>query len=311
MQQPRAGRSYKTEIFRNLFLKRLNPGTREITDPVVSSVEVQQEHAAYRGRKGQSVETINPYAFMKDFLRSRNRNENWPAEILEAGFTARQVTGRGRVFEFIRVPPGQTKPFPLTVPTPPADAIAHKISSVSLPLASRRLGRTDEPWLVQVSVRLHIVESYFALFSSRKADIRQVDHLQNALKLRRTEIDSLFLGIEETAPNVFQEFMITCEAKHVGEDIIVEQVLQQVKAVFRLENITQAFVVPLALKSISPSRIHIVEFGIVQRDGADDLETLSIANHAIFDLVPPVPGIGIRSGSRKPKQAKPKRKLNI
>lgn len=79
-----------------------------------------------------------------------------------------------------------------------------------------------------VSVRLHVVESYFAIFSTRRATIRQVDHLQNALKLRRTEIDALFLGTEETEPGKFEEFIITCEAKRVGEGVISEQVLQQV-----------------------------------------------------------------------------------
>jgi hypothetical protein len=95
--------------------------------------------------------------------------------------------------------------------------------------------------------------------------------------------------------------LITCEAKHVGEDIIAEQVLQQVKAVFNLENVTQPFVIPLALKSISPSRIHIVEFVAVERAAAEELETLSVANHAVFELVPAVPGIGVPQGPRKPK----------
>ena len=115
------------------------------------------------------------------------------------------------MFEFIPVMPGQTEPFPITAPPRPQEMIPHQTGSVSMPLASRLLGRSDEPWLVQVSVRLHIIETYFALFSSRKAAIRQVDHLQNALKLRRTEIDALFLGVEEPALGQFHEFLI----KHV------------------------------------------------------------------------------------------------
>ena len=152
---------------------------------------------------------------------------------------------------------------------------------------------------MQVSVRLHVVETYFALFSERRATIRQIDHLQNGLKLRRTEIDALFLGIEETSPGIFQEFMIACEAKHVGEDVISEQVLQQVKAVFTLSNVTQPFVVPIALKSIGPSRILVVEYEAVQREDAEELETLSLVNQAIFELTPPVPGIGVKASSRR------------
>jgi hypothetical protein len=288
--------SYKPEILLRLFMKRWNAKSKTLSDPVVLSTEIRREHEEYRKRRGQDVENINPPAFMKDFLRKRRlANANWPNEIFEAGYTGRQVTGGGRIFEFVKILPGQTEPFPSTAPLPPPDSVPHQISSVGLPLASRRLGRTDEPWLVQVSVRLHVIETYFALFSARKERIRQVDHLQNGLKLKRTEIDALFLGIEETTPGTYHEFMITCEAKRVGEDIISEQVLQQVKAVFHLSNVTQSFAVPIALKSISPSVIHVVEYEAVARDEAEELEILNVANQAVFELVPPVPGIGVQS----------------
>jgi hypothetical protein len=301
-------RTYKTEIILRLFQKRWNAATQQLNDPVVSSVEIRQEHAAYRMRRREPVEVTNVPAFMKDFLRKRSRaNANWPPEIFAAGYTARQVTGGGRIFEFVPILPGQTEPFPSTTPTPPPDTIPHKISSVSLPLASMRLGRTDEPWLVQVSVRLHLVETYFALFSARKNTVRQVDHLQNALKLSRTEIDALFLGIEEIAPGKFEEFIITCEAKRIGEDIIEEQVLQQIKAVFKLDHVKQAFAVPIALKSISPSKIHIVEYGEVRREDAEALDVHTMVNQAVFELVPPVPGIGGGTSQRSPKGKKPHR----
>jgi hypothetical protein len=290
---------YKTEIFLRLFQKRWNAKTRKLSRSVVYSTEVRLEYEEYQKRRGLKVENTNPPAFMKDFLRVRRRaNLKWPPEIFAAGYTARQVTGEGRNFEFIPVLPGQSEPFPSTAPTPPPDSVPHKISSVGMPLASRRLGRTDEPWLVQVSVRLHVVETYFALFSARKATIRQIDHLQNSLKLNRTEIDALFLGIEETPPGFFHEFMITCEAKRVGEDIITEQVLAQAKAVFTLANVTQPFVVPIALKAIGPSKIHVVEYQEVTREDAEELETLNVINQAVFELVPPVPGIGRRGLGR-------------
>lgn len=290
--------SYKPEIILRLFRKRWNEATRELADPVVTSSEIRDEYIEYQKRHGKPVENTNPPAFMKDFLRKRHRaNASWPREIFEAGYTARQVTGEGRNFEFIPVLPGQTDPFPGTAPIPPPGMPAHQISSVSLPLASRRLGRPDEPWLVQVSVRLHLVETYFALFSTRKTAIRQVDHLQNALKLRRTEIDALFLATEQIGPETYREFIVTCEAKRQGEDIISEQILQQVKAVFQLRNVTQSVAVPIALKSISPSRIQIVEYAEVTREQANELDALSIAGQAIFELVPAVPGIGSSAGS--------------
>jgi hypothetical protein len=159
---------------------------------------------------------------------------------------------------------------------------------------------------VQVSVKLHLIETYFGLFSAKKTTVRQIDHLQNALKLNRTEIDALFLGIEETSPGKFEEFIITCEAKRVGEDIIEEQVLQQIKAAFELPNVGQAVAVPIALKSIGPSKIHIVEYAEVRREDADALDALTMVNQAIFELVPPVPGIGEKSPAKPPKK-----KLNI
>jgi hypothetical protein len=287
----RPERSYKPEIVRRLFEKRWNQHTRTLANPIVLGDEIRQEHANYRASRGERQEVTNVYAFMKDLLRSNKRNSSWPREVFEAGYTGRQVTGEGRVFEFIPVLAGQTEPFPTTIPAPPAEMIPHQIGSVSMPLASRRLGRNDEPWLVQVSVRLRVIGTYFALFSSRKAEIRQVDHLQNALKLRRTEIDALFLGVEEPSPNDYREFLITCEAKGRGQDIIVEQVLQQAKAVFQLQNVTQNFVIPVALKSMSASRLHLVEFAPVTRAEADSIEGIAIVNQALFDFVPAIPGM--------------------
>lgn len=303
--------TYKTEIISELFKKRWDAASGVLSDPVVTTVEIREEHRKYRERRNQPVEYTNTPAFLKDLLRKRAAaNANWPKEVFAAGYTARQVTGEGRNFEFIPIAPGQTEPFPRTVPAPPADIVVHRISSVSLPLASRRLARSDEPTLVQISVRLHVVETYFALFSARKATVRQIDHLQNAVKLRRTEIDAVFLGVEEPTEGNFQEFIVTCEAKRAGEDIISEQVLAQAKAVFTLENVKQPFVVPIALKSIGPSRIHIVEYDEVRREDAEALEALTIVNQAVFELVPPVPGIGQkgeprRAGKPRPRRSKP------
>ncbi len=62
--------------------------------------------------------------------------------------------------------------------------------------------------------------------------------------------------------------------------------------VFSLPNVSQPFVVPIALKSVGPSKIHIIEYDIVTRDAAEITEALSIVNQQVFELVPPVPGIG-------------------
>jgi hypothetical protein len=141
---------------------------------------------------------------------------------------------------------------------------------------------------------LHIIETYFGLFSTKKATVRQVDHLQNTLKLRIAEIDALFLGIEEIGPGVYREFMITCEAKRIGEEIIPEQLVAQVKSVFTLENVPKTSVVPIGLRSVAASRIQVVEFNEVSAADAGTIESLAVVNHAVFDILPPVEGIGVR-----------------
>ena len=105
------------------------------------------------------LSTSNPANFFKDFIRHRNSaNANWPTHIWRAGYTGRQVTGNNFCFEFIPVKPGQTEPFPSPFRDPDVTTPRHQIENASLPLASRQLGRTDEPWMIQVLVRLRVIE---------------------------------------------------------------------------------------------------------------------------------------------------------
>jgi hypothetical protein len=143
-------RSYKSEIIQRLFDKRWDSQARTLNNPIVTSAEIREEYIEYCGRHGEPVGTTNPPAFLKDLLRSRRRNDMWPAAVFAAGYTARQTTGDGRNFEFVPVPGGQTVPFPSVVPSP--DIPPFQISSVTMPLAARRLGRSDEPSLIQVKM---------------------------------------------------------------------------------------------------------------------------------------------------------------
>ena len=79
-----------------------------------------------------------------------------------------------------------------------------KIETISMPLATRRLGRKDEPWLIQVLVKLRIIETHMALFSNRK--IIQLDHLQMNMKLSKTEIDALFLRLKTWVARTGKKF---------------------------------------------------------------------------------------------------------
>src|SRR5439155_23964602 len=118
-------------------------------------------------------------------------------------------------------------------PVPTAETPVLPITSAVIPLASRRLGRSDEPWLIQVCVRLRVVETHISLFSPLAERVVMVDHLQNSVKLRRSEIDAIFLVTEEVDGEQ-RELIATCEVKVRREDLTMDQVLRQPKAVFLL-----------------------------------------------------------------------------
>jgi hypothetical protein len=286
--------SAKTRIIEHLFNARWDPDTGILSRPLVTLLDVSEEiradNAAHPGEPPLSDR--NPANFFKDFIRNkRSANQNWPPSVLERGFTGRQVTGKNACFEFVPRVEDQVDAFPLNaIPGPTETTIRHPIESASLPLASRRLGRNDEPWLVQVLVRLRVIETHLALFSARQ--VVQVDHLQMSVKLSMAEIDALFLAIEVNREGEHQEVIISCEAKGLRDDILEDQLLNQVRATFGMEGVTQSLVIPIAVKAIAPSLVHVVEFDAVARDAVTSTEGLTIASEAVYEFVPPIPGIG-------------------
>lgn len=285
MREPGKRKSFNLSLTPDLI-----PPRRSFVPLIVTLEEVS---AAIRANNAahpnlEPMSTRNPANFFKDFIRKqKSANRNWPRRVFEAGYTAVQVTSEGRCFEFIPVLPSQRVPFPLDVVPGPTDKTPHhKIESLSIPLASRRLGRTDEPWLVQVLVRLRVLETHLALCSKRR--IVQLDHLQTNVKLSGAEIDALFLATQEDK----QEIMVCCEAKSIRDDVIASQILGAVRALFRTE-ITQSLVMPIAVKAMAPSRVYVVEFQTVARKDADTKTSLAVASAALYDFVPPVPGIGL------------------
>lgn len=284
----------KTAIIEQIFNQRWNPDTAILTQSLVTlsdvSAAIEQYNRAHPNQ--QTLSTRNPANFFKDFIRRKDRaNERWPTSVLARGYSARQETGNNACFRFVPISQGQMEPFPSSLILAPTESTpVHRIESASLPLASRRLGRSDEPWLVQVIVRLRVIETHLALFSHH--NIVQVDHLQMSVKLRRSEIDALFLAIERIDSKTTREVVSCCEAKSRRDDILEDQVLGQVQAVFGLSGVTQDVVIPLAVKARGPSRIHVVEFDLVTRKEAATLSSLTVASDAIYEFVPPVPGIG-------------------
>ena len=286
-------KSRKPPIVEYLFDQRWDPETRVLRDPVVMADEVQEAISRYneshKGDPKKRLSTKNPANFLKDLVRNKeSANANWPERIFKAGYTARQLTGGGLSFEFIRVPEGQDTPFVPLLPT--EDTPRHRCQSVSMPLASRRLGRPDESWLAQVLVRLNVVEMHLALESKRK--FVQLDHLQTGVKLGRAEVDSLYLGHEVVDEEGEQGVMVFLEAKTGRDSIDEEQILRQIAALFNMSGMTQGVVIPMAAKVVGPGEIFLVEFLAVTRTDYRRIADLTVASTAVYQLHPRVPGIG-------------------
>jgi hypothetical protein len=283
--------SYKTGVIQKIFEGRFNAADGTLSESVVSLDDVSDGIDVYNVANGTAHSTNNPANFFKDFIRVRRRaNANWPNSVLVAGFTARQLTEGGACFEFAALAEGQTEAFPpVDFAQPSENTPRYQIESVSLPLASRRLGRKDEPWMIQVIARLRIVESHFSLSSGRA--IKQLDLLQLNVKLSGTEIDALFLAQEEIGPEQYEEVIITCEAKVGRDDILEDQILNQAKAPFKMKQVKQNRVIPLAVKCVAPSTIFVVEFNELTREGHEEIESLTVASESLFEIKPPVPGI--------------------
>lgn len=170
--------SAKTAVIELLFKQRWDQDRGTLRRPEVSLSDVSSAIRAVNPslQEHRRLTDRNPANFFKDFIRNRgSANSNWPASVLQRGYTARQTTGEGHCFEFVPLAHGQTEPFLPLVPDPSESTPRHRIESASLPLASRKLGRKDEPWLIQVAVRLRLIQTHLALFSYR--EILQVDHL--------------------------------------------------------------------------------------------------------------------------------------
>ena len=288
-------KSKKTQIVESVFNARWDQRTRTVSDRIVTLEQVADAIRRYNSAHPESkLSDRNPANFFKDFIRNRNRaNANWPASVFKRGYTARQLTGSNECFEFVPLALGQTEPFPNLIPAPTELTPRCRIESVSLPLASRRLGRRDEAWLIQVLVRLRVIETHLALFSKRK--LVQIDHLQMSVKLQEAEIDALFLATESeesAAPGNTREVIVSCEAKGLRDDVLQDQILRQVQTVFRMPGLRQDLVLPIAVKAIGRSAVRVIEFDVVARADVAASDSLSIVSDGIYELVPPIPGIG-------------------
>lgn len=277
--------SDKTAVVEYLFKKYWDERSKSLTKTVMSLVDVRDAIRACNHLDGLDRSDKNPANFLKDIVRSRNASGIWPTYVSMLGFTGKQRTGTGECFEFVRYAEGQAEPFPdLFRPEENAQKIA--LQSVSLPLAAKALGRSDEAWLIQTAVNLKVVEHHLATQSD--LDVREVTHLQMNVKLRATEIDAIYLAsIFDTGE--FKRAIITCEAKNQSERVLVDQISSQVLAAFETTNAD--LVIPIAIRSVRGIGIQVIEFQKVLRGEAKEFQDVKFSREVVYKLVPPVEGI--------------------
>jgi hypothetical protein len=260
---------------------------------------------------GLGLRTSNPANFMKDLLRGSSASTNWPKSLSERRITAKQIKGSRRAFQFVEFEDDQTEPFPMPF-EPVGDEAVSIVQSVSLPLATKSLGRADESWLVQVAVHLRVLEHHFASKSSLQ--VVEISHLQVGVKLGKSEIDSLFLAVIEEEDGSRKNALITCEAKQTKDPILADQIVQQVvdayASITRLD-LNIGILIPVAIKAINrKASIYLVEFEPwnPEEAGAAEatLKRLRVASTGLYELRPPVPGIGYNPSIANKKARKPK-----
>lgn len=277
-------KSQKPDVIERLYDMLLSGDGRTLRRTVVTNDDVVEAIHWCRQHKGSTLSAKNPANFMKDIIRGKGASGMWPDRLKALRIGGRQVTGDGNVFEFAPYAAGQAEAFPDRFGYHPG-VQRHRIQSVSMPLATKALGRDDETYLIQVAVKLAVVETHFALHSP--IDVLEVSHLQIGIKLRLCEVDSLFAATYRDAEGRQRQLAITVEAKKRNQRIVEEQIMQQVRAAFGETPVD--LVVPIAMAA--GGGIYVAEFKAVSRRGLAAFGMLELETEAVYDLVPGVKGI--------------------
>lgn len=278
-------KSQKPDVIERLYDTLLDKSTGNLSRTVVTNGDIIEAIAWCKTNKESTLSVKNPANFLKDIIRGKNASNMWPDRLKDLRIGARQVTGNGNVFEFVPYAADQTEPFPSRFGYH-ADVWHHQIQSISMPQASKALGRDDETYLIQVAVKLAVVETHFALRSP--IDVVELTHLQIGIKLRLCEVDALFAATYRDEHGDLQRMIITAEAKNKDQRILEEQIIQQVKAAFNETSVD--LVVPIALTAAATG-IYVAEFKGVYRDALKDFDALELEQEALYELKPSVQGV--------------------
>jgi len=266
--------SQKTAVIENLFFERYDQATGTLSDPVVTLEEVSDAIRQWAG----GLSDRNPANFMKDIVRTRTRNETFPAAVVEAGWTAIQEPGEGNCFRFVELPAGQSTAFTVNAPSPELLQRPHPVQSLSLPPASRAFGRSDETWLTHVVTNLDIVHTHLSLCSP--VELLGLELLQSNVKLGKAEVDAVYLGALANGKNV----LVSCEMKGPTEELDLDQIARGSERVASTSPDAD-FVLPLGVQALAGGLVWIVEFDT-------SFPPLRKVSEGVYFLSPPVPGIG-------------------
>lgn len=307
--------SRKTGVIEILFERFWPPGAgATVTPMIVTNVQVQeaieQWNNTVRSPDQKRLSASNPANFLKDFIRKSSCNKNWPDRLKRLNITARQRYGDQQVLEFVPYRAGDAVPFPDRY-LPAADLRTIEIESLSIPRQARALGRTDEPWLIQVAVGQRIAQTHLAAVSP--AEFFDLTHLQMSVKTQ-PEIDAVYVAAMRHKGNELRA-LVTCEAKQYGERLLEDQIREQVAQGFNMTmSLTGAdaidAVLPIAMQVVPnpggkhlPRLIYLTEFKPITRKlfkrkfGPSNLHELPLIlrSSAYYLLTPGVRGVSCES----------------
>jgi hypothetical protein len=316
--------SKKTLVIELLFndAKRWSHGVGSVMiNPVVTFDEVTDSISAYNAKHpaGPKLSTANPANFFKDFVRKgKSAEANWPASVLTAGYTGEQKKGAGACFEFVKLPAGQTTAFAVAAATYPKNPETTKlqvVQTLSVERLFKALARKDENWLQSLAVSIHIPHTHLALHPDSDIPLIHVGHMQSNMKLRKAEIDGLYMGMLNKGREVV---LLTMEAKGDSDDILESQVIEQIEAIRSLDkvksfldevgaDIEKTRIIPMAMKLVDVSCIaavpggdtfgaagrkllYLADYGQLPYRGAKP-SLLTPRAETMFDLRPAIKGI--------------------
>lgn len=266
------------------FNTKYDQASRELVDDVVTFDDLSEAIAAV----GAGLKTTNPANFWKDITR-HDPNTSWPKSVFEEGYAGSDAIGEAdrASFKFVKVPDGQPTPFVNRLVFDRNRVQSHVVQSLSMPLTMKALGRSGENWVAQVSARLGVVETFFAVFSPRA--VQEVSFLQTGVKMSKGEVDAAFSLIDDSG-----QWLVSAEVKGKSENLHEAQISRaahQLDLDIRNRAGTLGHiqgVIPFALKAVGDSEIWVIEFAPVE--SADS--ALTIVAEGVVKLDPPVVGIG-------------------